>query len=113
MLSILTMIDTHYAGILNLMDQVYWSGLKRFVQVGSSDEYGIGPAPQNEQLRESPISPYSAAKAGMTHLIQTLSRTERFPGVVVRLFLVYGHGQNQQRFLLRKEISNVSGRTVT
>jgi len=92
-------IDTHYCGTLNLLEHVYWSGLRKFVQIGSSDEYGSAPAPQNEQLRESPISPYSAAKAGATHLIQTLSRTEGFPGVVVRLFLVYGPGQNLQRFL--------------
>lgn len=92
-------IDTHYIGTLGLLEQVYWSGLRKFVQIGSSDEYGSGPAPQNEQLRESPISPYSAAKAGATHLIQTLSRTEEFPGVVVRLFLVYGPGQSDNRFL--------------
>lgn len=92
-------VNIHYVGTLNLLEQVNWPGLERFVQIGSSDEYGAGPAPQSEKHRESPISPYSAAKAGTTHLIQSLSRTEGFPGVVVRLFLVYGPGQNQQRFL--------------
>ncbi len=92
-------IDVHYTGMLNLLNQVFTPSLNKFVQIGSSEEYGSGLAPQNEQLRESPISPYSAAKAGATHLIQTLSRTEGFPGVVVRLFLVYGPGQKQQRFL--------------
>ena len=50
-------------------------------------------------MRESPISPYSAAKVSATHLIQMLSNTEGFPGVVLRFFLVYGPGQNAQRFI--------------
>ena len=79
-------IDTHYIGTLNLLEQVYWSGLRKFVQIGSSDEYGSGSAPQSEQLRESPISPYSAAKVGVTHLIQAVSRTEDF-----HIFLYYSN----------------------
>lgn len=94
-----SVVDTHYIGTLNLIEQVYNSELKGFVQVGSSDEYGDAVVPQREDLRETPISPYSAAKTGITHLIQALARTEGFPGVVTRLFLVYGPGQNERRFL--------------
>jgi len=92
-------VDVHYTGMLNLLNIVFKSSLARFIQIGSSDEYGNGPSPQIENLREAPISPYSAAKAGATHLIQALSRTEGLPGVVVRLFLVYGPGQDDRRFL--------------
>jgi nucleoside-diphosphate-sugar epimerase len=92
-------IDAHYIGTLNLIREVYWRGIKRYVHIGSSDEYGNRQAPQNEELRESPIAPYSAAKTGITHLIQAISKTEDFPGVVVRLFLVYGPGQDDRRFL--------------
>jgi len=92
-------IDTHYVGTLNLLDQVYSPSLKAFIQIGSSDEYGNVPAPQTEKVREAPIAPYSAAKVAATYLIQTLARTENFPGVVIRLFLVYGPGQDEGRFL--------------
>ena len=92
-------IDVHYTGMLNLLNQVFTPTLKKFVQIGSSDEYGDNPSPQSENLREAPISPYSTAKVGATHLIQALSRTESLPGVVVRLFLVYGPGQDDRRFL--------------
>ena len=94
-----SVIDSHYVGTLNLIENVYSSYLKKFIQIGSSDEYGNGSAPQKEDMREAPIAPYSAAKVAATHLVQTLARTEKFPGVAVRLFLVYGPGQNQQRFL--------------
>lgn len=94
-----SVIDGHYIATLNLLDRVYQSNLRRFVQVGSSDEYGDAPAPQREDMREAPISSYSAAKAGLTHLVEALARGEGFPGTVVRLFLVYGPGQIENRFL--------------
>lgn len=92
-------IDAHYNGTLNLVGLLWWDGLKRFIQIGSSDEYGNAPSPQSENMREAPISPYSFAKTASTQLIQMLSRTEKFPGVVARFFLVYGPGQDEKRFL--------------
>lgn len=92
-------IEAHFIGTLNLLDLVYRPGLKRFIQIGSSDEYGLAPPPQVEDFREAPFAPYSVAKTGITHLIQALARTEGFPGVIVRLFLVYGPGQGEARFL--------------
>lgn len=92
-------IEAHYTGLMNLIDCLDTNSLKGFVQVGSSDEYGNTPAPQKESVREAPISPYSLAKVNASHFIQTLARTEAFPGIVVRFFLVYGPGQDQKRFL--------------
>jgi len=90
---------SHYNGLINLLMTLDREGLKRFVQIGSSDEYGKAPAPQNEEMREAPISPYSQAKVSATHLLQMLSRTESLPAVVFRLFLVYGPEQGNNRFL--------------
>ena len=92
-------IDVHFIGLLNLLDQTCGSQLKCFVNVGSSDEYGSNVSPQNESMREDAISPYSVAKVAGTQLIQALAKTENFPGVVVRPFLVYGPGQNMSRFI--------------
>ena len=69
------------------------------VDIGSSDEYGNAPAPQHENLREKPISPYSLAKVASSHFLQMLYRTENFPAVTLRLFLTYGPGQDTGRFL--------------
>ncbi|MBN2453534.1 MAG: NAD-dependent epimerase/dehydratase family protein [Candidatus Omnitrophica bacterium] len=92
-------IDTHLAGLMNIVSCLDRSALKGFVQVGSSDEYGDAPAPQEESIRESPISPYSFSKAAATYFVTMLSRIEKFPGVVLRFFLVYGPGQDDRRFL--------------
>lgn len=92
-------INSHFAGVQNILEIINWSILKRFVQIGSSDEYGSQPSPQNESLRESPITSYSSAKVASTHLLQMLAHTENFPVVILRLFLVYGPGQDDSRFL--------------
>ena len=92
-------INTHFDGVQNLLQVFDWTYLKRFVQIGSSDEYGDQMAPQSEDVRESPISPYSSGKLFSTQLLQMLYRTEELPIVVLRLFLVYGPDQNNKRFL--------------
>jgi len=93
------LIGAHFEGVQNLLDAANRDCLKRFVQIGSSDEYGATPAPQSEVTREASISPYSLAKVAATHFLQMLWRTEQFPAVTLRLFLAYGPGQGEQRFL--------------
>ena len=91
--------DAHFNGVRNLVDCLNKSKIKGFVQIGSSDEYGNNSAPQIETQREAPISPYSCAKVTSTHFLQTLYRTEMFPAVILRPFLVYGPGQSEERFI--------------
>jgi nucleoside-diphosphate-sugar epimerase len=91
--------DVHFNGVRNLIDCLNKSKIKGFVQIGSSDEYGDNSAPQIETQREMPISPYSCAKVASTHFLQTLYRTEMFPAVILRPFLVYGPGQSEERFI--------------
>ena len=92
-------MESHFLGVLNILKIIDWKILKRFVQIGSSDEYGNSVAPQNEKMSGSAISPYSFGKLAVTQLLEMLYRTEKFPMVVIRLFLVYGPGQNSERFL--------------
>ena len=94
-----SVVDVHYVGLMNILESLDRSRLKKFVQVGSSDEYGGNRAPQHESMRENPIAPYSVGKTAATHLIQMLSNTEEFPGVILRFFLVYGPEQDEKRFL--------------
>ncbi len=91
--------DVHFNGTKNLINCINKDSLRSFIQIGSSDEYGDNPAPQNESQRESPISPYSFAKTTTTHFLQMLYRTEQFPVVILRPFLVYGPGQGMERFI--------------
>jgi UDP-glucose 4-epimerase len=91
--------ENHFSASKNLIFSLNRKYLKCFLQLGSSDEYGDNPSPQIEELRESPISPYSFAKVATCHMLQMLNKTEKFPASILRLFLVYGPNQNKERFL--------------
>lgn len=92
-------IDTHFIGLQNILELIDWNILKKFVQIGSSEEYGSQSAPQNESLKEEPLSPYSFAKVSSTNLLKMLYMTHKLPVVILRLFLVYGPNQDKNRFL--------------
>jgi UDP-glucose 4-epimerase len=91
--------DAHFGGVVNLAQVLDRRTLLSFVTIGSSDEYGGAAAPQKESEREAPISPYSLAKMASAHFLQMLHRTEEFPSVTLRLFLTYGPGQDDGRFI--------------
>jgi len=92
-------LDSQFLGLENILVALNRSKLKRFINIGSSDEYGDQLAPQDESLRESPISPYAVGKVVSTNLLQMLHRSESLPIVIVRLYLVYGPGQKDDRFI--------------
>jgi len=91
--------DAHFLGVMNLVEALDRDVLQAFINIGSSDEYGSTSAPQTETQREEPISPYSLGKVAATHFLQMLYRTENFPATTLRLFLTYGSGQGNHRFL--------------
>ncbi|MCW7472052.1 hypothetical protein CH354_16095 [Leptospira levettii] len=95
----LKVISDHLTSLFELVSALDRTNLKKFLYLGSSDEYGNAPSPQKEEFREDPISPYSFAKASASHFLQMLWKTEKFPASVARLFLTYGPGQDDKRFL--------------
>ena len=92
-------LETHFYSVVNIIKNLDLKKLKKFVQIGSSDEYGNLLSPQHESKREMPISVYSFAKLSTAHFLQMLSRTENFPAIILRIFLAYGPGQDMKRFL--------------
>jgi nucleoside-diphosphate-sugar epimerase len=105
-------LESHFIGATNIINCLDRKRLKCFVQIGSSDEYGNKPAPQREDMRECSISTYSFSKTATSHFIQMLHFTERFPGVVARLFLVYGPGQDHKRFLPQIVLACLKGEAI-
>ncbi|SUB12168.1 NAD-dependent epimerase/dehydratase family protein [Brucella intermedia] len=103
-------IDQHFVGVINLLNLLDRSSVKRWVQFGSSDQYGALNAPQRESVREEPFSPYSFAKTAADHFLQMLWRSEGFPAASLRLFLAYGPGQNIQRFIPQIITACLAGR---
>tara|TARA_B110000305_G_scaffold214636_1_gene251509 strand:+ start:644 stop:1579 length:936 start_codon:yes stop_codon:yes gene_type:complete len=93
--------EVHFNGVKNLVDYLDKKKIKKFVQIGSSDEYGDNLAPQYETQKESPFSMYSLSKVASTYFLQTLYKTQRFPAVILRPFLIYGPHQGDDRFITK------------
>jgi nucleoside-diphosphate-sugar epimerase len=92
-------LNAHLGGVLNLAELLPRDSLRSFVNLGSSDEYGAAPAPQSELQREQPFTPYSFAKTAAAQFLQMLHRSEGLPATTLRLFLTYGPGQDERRFI--------------
>ena len=89
----------HLIGVVNLTKIFYKKKIKKFVQIGSSVEYGEIKAPQNENQHGLPNSPYSLAKLASTNYLMMLHKTQNFPVTILRLFQVYGPNQDSNRVL--------------
>lgn len=92
-------LKDHFESTFNLTNLAINLKVESFIQIGSSDEYGENNSPISESIRESPISPYALGKVSSTHYLQQCFRQGLLNTVVIRPFLVYGEGQNKNRFL--------------
>ncbi|MDC3293795.1 NAD-dependent epimerase/dehydratase family protein [Alphaproteobacteria bacterium] len=102
---------THFDGLRNLLEVLDLEVIQRFVQIGTSEEYGNVVAPQHEDLAERPITPYGAAKLSATNLLRLLYQSMKFPMVVVRPYLVYGPGQSPNRLIPSIVENSLAGNT--
>ena len=92
-------IKTHFFGTINLTKIVNKKKLKKFVQIGSSVEYGKVNAPQKEHQYGLPNSPYSLAKLASTNFLIMLYKNQNFPVTILRFFQVYGLNQEKNRVI--------------
>tara|TARA_B110000003_G_scaffold272312_1_gene307944 strand:+ start:1040 stop:1948 length:909 start_codon:yes stop_codon:yes gene_type:complete len=95
-------LKTHYNGCKNLVDYFKNQKLKKFIQVGSSVEYGKIKAPQIESKKtkvSSLKSHYGIAKLKSTKYLLELNKKKSFPCTILRFFLVYGPGQSENRLI--------------
>jgi len=84
-------LNLHFDGLKNLINSLIKKKIKRFIHLGSTNEYGWKNSKlQNEEQKESSISMYTCAKIASTYFLQTLSVTENFPAVILRPSRVYG-----------------------
>jgi UDP-glucose 4-epimerase len=90
------MIDTNVKGTVNLIRSIIDEhvDLEFFINTGTCEEYGDAPAPFYEDMKETPVSPYSASKVAATYFCQMISKTMDLPITTLRPFLTYGPFQD-------------------
>lgn len=85
---------------LNLIDAcLQLKEFKRFIFLGSCDEYGQIETPFHESQREMPTNAYGLSKLAITKILSSLHQTENFPSLVLRPTVIYGPNQGKEMFL--------------
>ncbi len=92
-------LAVNLSGTVNLLRAAGRAGCEGIVCACTAEVYGGNPPPFREEMPLDPVSPYSVSKAAATLACLAAARTLGLPVVVLRLFLVYGPGQGEERFL--------------
>lgn len=83
-------IDTNVICTFNLTQACLKVGFDKFINTGSSSEYGINQKPMSESDTLKPITAYGASKAWATLYGEYLAFIKKAPITTLRLFGVYG-----------------------
>lgn len=93
---------THYLGLKNLVEIMLRKKIKKFIQIGSSVEYGFIRSPQKEsdncQLKNQK-SVFGKSKLKATKYLLSIYKKKKFPVIIVRPYLIYGPGQSVARVI--------------
>lgn len=73
--------------------------LKTFVYFGSADCYASSIIPLSYKTSFAPDSPYGFVKANGMNLVESLNRSNNFPGINLIPSLIYGPGQKPDMFI--------------
>lgn len=87
--------ETNVLGTLNVAEAALRVGVRRVVQVSTSEVYGtaqVVPMTENHALQAQ--SPYAASKIGADMLIESFARSHQLPMTIVRPFNTYGPHQS-------------------
>ena len=93
--------EEHIIGLKNLIGFFKNKSIKRFIQLGSSTEYGFQKAPQKESgsNKKNLKSNYAKNKLLATKVCQQTWAEDKFPVVIARLFIAYGPEQKFDRLI--------------
>ena len=94
-------MQSHFLGCQNLAKIFLNSKIKKFIQIGSSIEYGKKISPQIEEKsnNQKTYSVYGKAKLLSTKMLLRLYEKYNFPAAIIRLYLVYGQNQEPNRLI--------------
>ena len=90
---------SHYLGVKNLYEVLKKKNIKRFVQIGSSSEYGKIFGAVKETNFCKPKTIYGRSKLNATKFLLHKFKKKKFPAIILRFFQVYGPHQKTNRLI--------------
>ena len=103
------MIDTNFAGTVNLLEAALREGFEAFVHTGSSSEYGFKSAAPSENDAVEPNSHYAVTKAAATLYCRHAGRSRDAPVRVLRLYSAYGPWEEPRRLVPTLALRGLDG----
>lgn len=96
-------MNSHFKGVVNLVRILNKKNLIKFVQIGSSVEYGKIKSPHIEPkripLQKKIYSVYGHAKLLSTIFLMKENLKNNFPSIIIRPYLIYGPYQTPNRLI--------------
>ena len=92
-------INNYFNSIKNITKIVDGKNLKKFIQIGTSNEYGLLKSPQKESSICMPNTPYSLSRKISNDFLLMLNQSQNFPVIIFRVFLLYGPYQEENRLI--------------
>ncbi|HTW83812.1 MAG TPA: NAD-dependent epimerase/dehydratase family protein [Candidatus Sulfotelmatobacter sp.] len=92
-------VRTNVEASVNMLDAAAERGVERFVNTGSSSEYGFKDHPPDESEQLEPNSLYAVTKAAATAYAQHLGRSGKLSATTLRLYSVYGPYEEPTRLI--------------
>lgn len=90
-------VFSNYIGTYNMLSASMEVPYKKFIQIGSSSEYGRKDLPMRESDLPETTTFYGASKLGATYLAKAFSVKK--PVIIIRPFSVYGQDEADFRFI--------------
>ena len=90
---------TQFIESKNIIDFFINKKIDKFIQIGSAAEYGQKPVPHKESIKCLPKSDYGREKLKTSKYLLNLFQKKYLNGIVVRLFQVYGEGQERNKII--------------
>lgn len=110
------LIKSHLFGTINLLQIIQKKKIKKFIQIGSSSEYGKVKSPIYESTKCLPNTPYAIAKISCTNIVLNFCLKKKFPATIFRLFQIYGPLQDTNRiipYLIKNCLQNKKFKTTS
>ncbi len=104
-----SIITTNINALFYLIEASKEVGVKRFINTGTTSEYGIKNKPMREDMKLDPVNTYGATKASGTILATQLAQEYNFNLITLRLFSPYGYYEDKDRlfpYLILKFLNN-------
>ncbi len=101
-------LPSHSAFLKNIVS----NGLQNLVVTGTCFEYGMKEGCLSEEMESDPQNPYALAKDKLRKFLEELQKQNSFNLKWVRLFYMYGKGQNPNSLFSQLELALQNGETT-